>query len=313
MPETKILAPTPEGIAQAAGMLCKSALVAFPTETVYGLGADATDNHAVARVFEAKGRPTFNPLIAHVPTLEAAQQLAAFSETAITLAEAFWPGPLTLVLPLKHGSGISHLVTAGGDKIAVRVPKGDIAQRLLRATGRPVAAPSANPSGRISPTNATHVIRGLSGKIEAVLDGGPCAVGVESTIVGFEQTAHVLRDGGVPNEALEACLGKPLNKAPETDTPTAPGQLASHYAPNARVRLNAKAANEGEILIGFGATDGDLSLSPSGNLVEAAANLFAVLHMADADGRPIAVVPIPEHGLGRAINDRLRRAAAPRT
>ncbi len=236
----------------------------------------------------------------------------AFDDVAERLADAFWPGALTLVLPLLPDAGISPLVTAGGALLAVRVPDHPLATQLLRAAGCPVAAPSANPSGRISPTAAAHVLAGLSGRIDAVLDGGPCGVGVESTILGFDQGGVVLlRPGGVPAEAIEACIGAPLATPRQTDRPSAPGQLASHYAPKARVRLNAKRAEAGETLIGFGSVRGDLMLS-GGDLVAAAANLFRVLHEADATGRPIAVAPIPETGLGRAINDRLRRAAAPR-
>ena len=312
MPETKRLAADAAGIAAAAEILRRVGLVAFPTETVYGLGADATDDRAVARVFEAKGRPSFNPLIAHIPSVEAARALCDFDDAAERLAAAFWPGALTLVLPMRPNAGISKLVTAGGDRLAVRVPESDTARRLLEAVGRPVAAPSANPSGRISPTTAQHVLAGLDGRIDAVLDGGPCPVGLESTIVGLVGAPHLLRAGGLPVDAIEICLGGTLAPAPSGDAPSAPGQLASHYAPGAPVRLDAVTARDGEVLIGFGDVTGDYSLSPTGDLVEAAARLFDLLHRADATGRPIAVAPIPETGLGRAINDRLRRAAAPR-
>ena len=309
--ETERLGGDAAGIARAGALLAGGGLVAFPTETVYGLGADARDDHAVARIFAAKGRPSFNPLIVHVPDVEAARALVQFDALAERLAAAFWPGALTLVLPLCAGSGISKLVTAGGDSLAIRVPDHALAGALLRAAGCPVAAPSANPSGRISPTRATHVLAGLEGRIDAVIDGGACGVGLESTIVGVEDgTATLLRPGGIPAEAIEACLGAPL-APPRGGRIAAPGQLASHYAPGAAVRLEATVAEGDELLIGFGAVRGEMMLSP-GDLTEAAARLFDVLHAADATGRPIAVAPIPETGLGRAINDRLRRAAAPR-
>ncbi|MEM9969852.1 MAG: L-threonylcarbamoyladenylate synthase [Pseudomonadota bacterium] len=308
---TERIAANSAGVAKAAGLLRNGNLVAFPTETVYGLGADATDDRAVARVFEAKGRPSFNPLIAHVESLAAAKAICTFAPDADRLAQVFWPGALTLVLPMK-GAPVSRLVTAGGPFLAVRVPGNDMARDLIAAVGRPVAGPSANPSGRLSPTSADHVLAGLDGRIAAVLDAGPCPVGIESTIVGFEGGPHLLRAGGIPVEALEHCLGRALDAAPATGPPVAPGQLASHYAPTAAVRLNAQEAEEGEVLIGFAAVAGDFNLSPGGDLTEAAANLFDVLHRADDDGRQIAVAPIPEIGLGRAINDRLRRAAAPR-
>ena len=310
--KTRLLSAQDGGIADAAALLRAGALVSFPTETVYGLGADARNGQAVARIYEAKGRPSFNPLIVHLGDVAQAQDYVAWSDQAEILASAFWPGPLTLVLPLKAGHGLSSLVTAGLDTVALRVPAHPTAQALLRSFGGPVAAPSANPSGRISPTQAGHVMAGLEGRIEAVLDDGPCTVGLESTIVGWQEgSAALLRAGGLPQEALEAALGGPL-AAPQGSEITAPGQLSSHYAPEARVRLEALEANAGEVMLGFGAIAGDLSLSPSGDLVEAAANLFEHLHMLDARGAPIAVAPIPDHGLGRAINDRLRRAAAPR-
>ena len=310
--KTRLLSAQDGGIADAAALLRAGALVSFPTETVYGLGADARNGQAVARIYEAKGRPSFNPLIVHLGDVAQAQDYVAWSDQAEILASAFWPGPLTLVLPLKAGHGLSSLVTAGLDTVALRVPAHPTAQALLRSFGGPVAAPSANPSGRISPTQAGHVMAGLDGRIEAVLDDGPCTVGLESTIVGWQEgSAALLRAGGLPQEALEAALGGPL-AAPQGSEITAPGQLSSHYAPEARVRLEALEANAGEVMLGFGAIAGDLSLSPSGDLVEAAANLFEHLHMLDARGAPIAVAPIPDHGLGRAINDRLRRAAAPR-
>ena len=315
MDQTEVLAPNEAGIARAAALLREGRLVAFPTETVYGLGGDATDDRAVAMIFQAKGRPSFNPLIVHVPDLDKAERIAHFDDRARAVATAFWPGPLTLVLPLRPTAGISLLVTAGLETVAIRIPAHPLAQTLLRAAGRPVAAPSANPSGRVSPTRAQHVLDGLSGRIAAVLDGGPCAVGVESTILGLESEPQLLRPGGLPAEALEAALGTALATGGSATAPNAPGQLASHYAPGAAVRLNAPNAKQNEVLVGFGLVQGDLTLSDSCDLVEAAANLFHILREADllaGPGGRIAFAPIPEHGLGRAINDRLRRAAAPR-
>jgi len=310
---TECLDADDAGLQRAAAILKAGGLVAFPTETVYGLGASARDDRAVARIFEAKGRPRFNPLIAHVADVEAARGIARFTPEADRLAAAFWPGPLTLVLPIREGAGVSPLVTAGLGTVALRVPAHPLAQRLLRAVGGPVAAPSANPSGRLSPTRADDVIGTLGGRIEAVLDGGPCPVGLESTIVGFDGGARLLRPGGLPAEAIEACLGAPLSARTEAGAPTSPGQLASHYAPEAGLRLNAEAAMPGEVMLGFGDVAGDLSLSHGGDLTEAAANLFHHLRKLDQRGAArIAVAPIPDHGLGRAINDRLRRAAAPR-
>ncbi|MGR3491344.1 MAG: L-threonylcarbamoyladenylate synthase [Shimia sp.] len=293
------------GITRAAALIRGGACVAFPTETVYGLGALATDGRAVAEIYEAKGRPSFNPLIAHVADRPAAEALVEMPDWARPLAEAFWPGPLTLVLPMKPGA-VDLLVTAGLPTLGVRVPAHPVARALLRAVGRPLAAPSANPSGRVSPTTAEHVMAGLGDRIAAVLDGGPCDVGVESTIIG--PGPSLLRDGGVPAEEIEALAG-PLSAAGEGIT--APGQLASHYAPTAPLRLNATEARGDELLIGFGDVAGETSLSETGDLTEAAARLFATLHKVDV-GRPLAVAPIPETGLGRALNDRLRRAAAPR-
>ncbi|MBH1973745.1 MAG: threonylcarbamoyl-AMP synthase [Rhodobacteraceae bacterium] len=313
---TQTLPALSEGFDRAAELLRDGQLVAFPTETVYGLGGDARSDLAVARIFEAKGRPRFNPLIVHVPDLQTARQFAIFDARAEAVAAAFWPGPLTLVLPLREGSGLSLLVTADLDTVAIRVPAHPVAIALLRAFGGPLAAPSANPSGRISPTRPDHVLDGLQGRIAAVIDGGACAVGVESTILGLADAPALLRPGGVPVEALEAALGMHLPTGGDAHKPNAPGQLASHYAPRALVRLDAADRAAGEVRIGFGPEGpADLTLSATGDLVEAAANLFHVLRAADVlagkDGR-IAVAPIPEVGLGRAINDRLRRAAAPR-
>jgi L-threonylcarbamoyladenylate synthase len=308
---TETLAPDPSGIARAAALLRAGELVAFPTETVYGLGADATDDRAVARIFEAKNRPAFNPLILHLPSLAATAGVARLEGDALRLAQAFWPGPLTLVLPLTDPK-VSPLVRAGLPTVAIRVPAHPLAQALLKAVARPIAAPSANPSGRISPTRAEHVLAGLGGRIAAVLDGGPCAVGVESTIIGFEPVPTLLRPGGLPAEAIEAALGRSLAAPAPTSRPNAPGQLASHYAPEAALRLNATDRRPGERLLGFGPMPADLNLSPGADMVEAAANLFHMLRALDSTATAIAVAPIPHHGLGRAINDRLARAAAPR-
>ena len=312
-PETEILIANKSGVARAADFLRAGDLVAFPTETVYGLGADARNGRAVAGIFAAKGRPHFNPLIVHVHSLDAAREIAVFDDLANRLASAFWPGPLTLVLPLHPDAGLSPLISAGLSTVAIRIPAQPVARDLLAHFGGPVAAPSANPSGKISPTQAGHVLAGLNGKIAAVLDGGNCPVGVESTIIGFDPEPALLRPGGLPVEAIEQCIGQKLAAKTAPDTPTAPGQLASHYAPNASVHLNATTRKPGEVLLGFGNVECDLNLSVSGDLVEAAANLFH--HLRDLDARnvrAIAVSPIPDHGLGRAINDRLQRAAATR-
>lgn len=312
---TETLTPDPAGIARAAAILRSGGLVALPTETVYGLAGDARSGAAVAAIYAAKGRPAFNPLIVHVASQEAAEALGAFDGRARALARAFWPGPLTLVLPRREGAGLAAGVTAGLGTVALRVPAHPVAQALLSAFGGPLAAPSANPSGRVSPTRAEHVLDGLGGRIGAVLDGGACAVGVESTILGpGEGRISLLRPGGIPAEAVEALLGVPLHRPADPALPQAPGQLASHYAPRARVVLDAGDV-PGAVRIGFGPGAAGLNLSPAGNLAEAAAALFHVLREADARAGPggvIAVAPIPPHGLGRAINDRLRRAAAPR-
>ena len=316
MVETELLRPEVGGVERAAELLAQGALVAFPTETVYGLGADARRGEAVARIFAAKERPRFNPLIVHVPDREAAVDLAEIPPMALLLAEAHWPGPLTLVAKLRPGHGLSELVTAGLPSVAVRVPSHPVAHRLLSAFGGPVAAPSANPSGRISPTTAEHVLAGLGGRIAAVLDAGPCRVGLESTIVGVEDERPVLlRPGGLSVDEIATTLGRPLTYHSGGGV-TAPGQLASHYAPRAQLRLNARAPEEGEVWLGFGpdpdgVTGERRNLSERGDVVEAAANLFRHLHALDAEAERIAVAPVPEEGLGHAINDRLRRAAAP--
>ncbi|OUD10072.1 threonylcarbamoyl-AMP synthase [Marivivens niveibacter] len=308
---TRYLTSQTADIATAANILADGGLVGFATETVYGLGADARNSTAVARIYEAKGRPSFNPLIVHVPDLDAARCYVEFNDLAERLASAFWPGAMTLVLPIKQDAGISPLVTAGLDTLAIRVPDAPIAQQLLREFGGPVAAPSANPSGQISPTTAQHVMNGLSGRIEAVLDAGPCGVGVESTIIGCSDVPRLLRAGGIPVEAIEAALGQPLQGAKEGIT--APGQMTSHYAPNGTMRLNVTDPDADETVLGFGNVDCTINLSPSGDLVQAAARLFDCLHqLNDMGAQKIAVTPVPITGLGRAINDRLTRAAAPR-
>ena len=318
MIQTATLAPDASGLASAAAQLRAGGLVAFPTETVYGLGGDARDDLAVARIFDAKGRPRFNPLIVHVEALAQAEDIAVFSPAARDLAQRFWPGPLTLVLPLRAAAGLSPLVTADLPSVALRVPAHPVALALLRAFAGPIAAPSANPSGRISPTMAAHVMEGLGGKIAAILDGGPCAVGVESTILSLLDGPQILRQGGLAQEEIEAAMGARVAAGHDNSArPVAPGQLASHYAPNAALRLNATAALQGEVMIGFGAIGGDITLSASGDVVQAAAKLFASLRAADdlalqRGTSRIAVAPIPNIGLGRAINDRLSRAAAPR-
>jgi L-threonylcarbamoyladenylate synthase len=302
--DTSILAYSPAAIAEAARLIAAGLPVAMPTETVYGLAADATDGEAIARIYEAKGRPRFNPLIVHVGDAAQAAQFAMFDDRALALAARHWPGPLTLVLPLRAGSPIASLVTAGLATIAVRAPAHPAMRDLLEAVGRPLAAPSANASGRISPTRAGHVLASLGGRIPLIVDAGATAHGLESTIVAATGgRLRLLRPGPVD-------LGLPLDRGGGVE---APGQLESHYAPAKPVRLNALTAEAGEWLIGFGAVAGDASLSPSGDLVEAAAGLFERLHEAEASSRPtIAVAPIPDEGLGAAINDRLRRAAAPR-
>lgn len=310
-----VVAPTPGNVAEAARILRAGGLAAFPTETVYGLGADATNDDAVAAIFEAKGRPRFNPLIVHVSDTGAAQRLAEFDDRAHALANAFWPGALTLVLPRTGDCAASRLVSAGLDTIAVRVPNHPLAQDLLRAAGVPLAAPSANASGRASPTTAQHVAESLGGRVDMILDGGPCAIGIESTVVGlYADEVLLLRPGGVTRADLEAVAG-PLEAASETEAPRSPGLLQRHYAPGRPLRLNADGAEPGEALLAFGpgAPEGASvrNLSQTGNSREAAANFFAMLHELDQpEFSAIAVMPIPDDGLGAAINDRLRRAAA---
>ena len=302
MTTTKVLPFSDEAIAEAARLILAGEPVAVPTETVYGLAADATNAEAVARIYEAKGRPSFNPLIVHVPDMGAAERLGEFNEAAHELASRHWPGPLTLVVPLRAGAGIASIVTAGLPTIGIRAPAHAAMQALLRAVGRPLAAPSANASGSISPTRAEHVWKSLGRRIPLIIDGGPTERGLESTIIAAAGgPLRVLRPGPIEVDAELDSGGKIQ----------APGQLASHYAPSKPLRLNATSAGADEYLIGFGEVAGDSSLSPSGDLVEAAARLFDLLHEADASARPrMAVAPVPDSGLGTAINDRLRRAAA---
>lgn len=311
---------------EAARILADGGLVAFPTETVYGLGADAANADAVARLYAAKGRPAFNPLIAHVHSLDAARRIARFDARALRLAEAFLPGPLTLVLPKSSDCTVSDLATAGLDSIAVRLPAHPVAREILAALGRPVVAPSANLSGHVSPTTSAHVQGDLAGRIDLIVDGGPVAVGVESTIVACLGEPTLLRPGGLARAEIERVLGcalalPPTEIASDNDTPLAPGMLASHYAPRAAVRLDASDVAPGEALLAFGPSripgidrcDAVMNLSERGDVTEAATRLFSHLRALDARGaRAIAVMPIPHEGLGEAINDRLRRAAAPR-
>jgi L-threonylcarbamoyladenylate synthase len=325
LPATRVLKADAAATTEAVRCLAAGGLVAFPTETVYGLGADATNGRAVARLYAAKGRPAFNPLIAHVVDLAAAQKLARFNADAKRLAKKFWPGPLTLVLPKAAGCPVADLATAGLDSIAVRVPNHPVAQSIRAAFGRPVVAPSANRSGHVSPTKAAHVLADLAGRIDLIVDGGSTAVGVESTIVACLEEPALLRPGGLPREAIESALQRPLASAAGVaaadDAPLAPGMLASHYAPRTPVRLNAREVAPGEALLAFGPNSAAgaeravrvLNLSPRGDLIEAAANLFSHLRaLDDAGANAIAVTLVPHEGLGEAINDRLQRAAAPR-
>lgn len=321
---TRLTPASAQAIREGATILTGGGLVAFPTETVYGLGADAGNDRAVARLFATKGRPRFNPLIAHVVDRNAARAQAAFNAHAEKLAEAFWPGPLTLVLPKSASCSVAELATAGLGTVAMRVPNHPIAQALLKEFGKPVVAPSANRSGHVSPTTAQHVLSDLAGHVDLIIDGGPTPVGVESTIVAcLPGETSLLRPGGITRAAIAAVLGATIRdasvSADEKNAPLAPGMLASHYAPHARLRLNAKRVEPGEALLAFGpaAISGDrpvatLNLSQRGDLVEAAANLFAHLRALDQKASAIAVMPIPSEGLGEAINDRLARAAAPR-
>jgi L-threonylcarbamoyladenylate synthase len=331
MPATRLLRPDASGIAAAAALLRQGGLVAFPTETVYGLGADATDSGAVAALYAAKGRPAFNPLIAHLTGLEAALLQGRFDAAALELARAFWPGALTLVVPLASGATVCDLARAGLESVALRVPAHPLAHAMLAAAGRPIVAPSANRSGHVSPTAVAHVMADLEGRIDAVIDAGAAPIGLESTIIAcLGGQPLLLRAGGVTREAIEQVIGK-IAEAPKSGSagdkpqPLSPGLLASHYAPRAKLRLEARALRSGEAALLFGdarppgieSAPAVLDLSRKGDLAEAAANLFAHLRELDArlagTSQPrIAVVPIPESGLGEAINDRLRRAAADR-
>jgi L-threonylcarbamoyladenylate synthase len=325
-PTTELIEAQSGAVERAARTLAAGGLVAFPTETVYGLGADATNGEAVARLYEAKGRPTFNPLIAHMADVAAARALARFDRAAQRLAATFWPGPLTLVLPKMADCPVAELATAGLDTIAVRVPSHPVARDILMRFGRPVVAPSANRSGHVSPTTAQHVLADLRGRIELIVDGGPTPMGLESTIVACLGQPMLLRPGALPRAEIERIVG-PIETSgadPASDAevmPIAPGQLASHYAPRARLRLDARSVRRNEALLAFGPASVEgaelavivLNLSQHGDLIEAAANLFSHLRALDASGAAvIAVMPVPHEGLGEAINDRLQRAAAPR-
>ncbi len=324
-PATRVLSGADAAaIGEAAHCLAAGGLVAFPTETVYGLGADAGNGRAIARLYEAKGRPAFNPLIAHVADAAAARRLARFGAEAAQLAETFWPGPLTLVLPKSAGCPVAELATAGLDTIAMRVPDHPVAQKILAAFGKPIVAPSANRSGHVSPTTAAHVLADLRGRVDLIIDGGSTPVGLESTIVACVGAPILLRPGGLPREAIERTLGRTLAQAPHhgaasaANAPAAPGMLASHYAPRTPLRLNVTQVAPDEVLLAFGPilpagaekAARVLNLSTSGDLVEAAANLFSHLRTLDAVGASgIAVMPVPHSALGEAINDRLARAA----
>ena len=324
--KTPILPAGEAAVAAAVRALADGGLVAFPTETVYGLGTDATNPAAIARLYLAKGRPSFNPLIAHVRDIEAGMRIGRFDATAIALAKAFWPGPLTLVLPKSKDCAVADLATAGLDTVAIRVPAHPLAREILRAFGGPVVAPSANLSGHVSPTTAAHVQSDLGGRIDLIVDGGAVEVGVESTIVGCFDAPMLLRPGGLPRGEIGRVLGRALAQPPDdpdgdSGQPLAPGMLASHYAPRTPVRLNARTIEAGEALLAFGPDQVQgtvratamMNLSARGDLAEAAANLFGYLRALDLGGaRAIAVMPVPHHGLGEAINDRLRRAAVGR-
>jgi L-threonylcarbamoyladenylate synthase len=322
---TQVMPAGDLAIAAAVRVLGERGLVAFPTETVYGLGADAGNGEAVARLYEAKGRPSFNPLITHVLDAAAARRLARFDPAAERLVSTFWPGPLTLVLPKAPNCAVAELATAGLDTIAVRVPSHGVARAIMAAFGGPIVAPSANRSGHVSPTTAAHVLGDLGGRIDLIVDGGATPVGVESTIIACLGEPSLLRPGGVARDAIERVLGRPLAELPAgiavEDAPLAPGMLASHYAPRTSMRLDAESIEAGEALLAFGPTRvkgaeraaRTLNLSAGGDLIEAAANLFSHLRALDAAGaKMIAVMPLPHEGLGEAINDRLQRAAAPR-
>jgi L-threonylcarbamoyladenylate synthase len=319
-PMTRIVSADQAAVAGAARCLAAGGLLAFPTETVYGLGADARNGQAIARLYEAKGRPAFNPLICHVPDRAAAARLGDLDAAAARLAEALWPGPLTLVVPKRPDCGVAELATAGLATIALRVPDHPVALAILAKFGQPVVAPSANRSGHISPTTAAHVLADLAGRVDLIVDGGPTPVGLESTIVACLERPVLLRPGGLPRAEIERALGHALAESAPDGAPMAPGQLASHYAPRAGLRLDASSVHAGEALLAFGpvlppgVAGAVLNLSARGDLIEAAANLFSHLRALDTPGvTAIAVMPVPHQGLGEAINDRLRRGQAPRT
>ena len=311
--QTKIFNTSKPDLLKASKLIETGGTLAFPTETVYGLGADATNNLAVAKIFQAKGRPSFNPLIIHCFSIEQIQAFAMWSSEAQTVAEKFWPGPLTMVLPLLPHSKIASLALAGLQTVAVRIPAHSIAQSILKLANTPIAAPSANPSGSVSATKAEHVISKLNGKIEGIVSGGSSEIGLESTIVSFLPDPRILRFGAIDEADISEILSLDLKKKALDGEISAPGQLSSHYAPKGSIRLNSKVFKNKEVSLGFGKVICDLNLSRTENLIEAAANLFDCLHKLDEMGaEKIAVSPIPEEGIGIAINDRLKRAAAPK-
>ena len=311
--QTKIFNTSKPDLLKASKLIETGGTLAFPTETVYGLGADATNNLAVAKIFQAKGRPSFNPLIIHCFSIEQIQAFAMWSSDAQTVAEKFWPGPLTMVLPLLPHGKIASLALAGLQTVAVRIPAHSIAQSILKLANTPIAAPSANPSGSVSATKAKHVISKLSGKIEGIVSGGSSEIGLESTIISFLPDPRILRFGAIDEADISEILRLDLKKKALDGEISAPGQLSSHYAPKGSIRLNSKVFKNKEVSLGFGKVICDLNLSRTENLIEAAANLFDCLHKLDEMGaEKIAVSPIPEEGIGIAINDRLKRAAAPK-
>ena len=311
--QTKIFNTSRHDLSKASELIKSGGTLAFPTETVYGLGADATNKLAVAKIFQAKGRPSFNPLIIHCFSIEQIKTFAMWSAEAQTVADKFWPGPLTMVLPLSPNSQISSLALAGLQTVAIRMPNHSVAQSILKLANTPIAAPSANPSGTVSATKAQHVISRLNGKIEGIISGNSSKIGLESTIISFLPEPSILRFGAIDETDISKTLGLDLKKKRKDAKITAPGQLSSHYAPKGSIRLNSKVFKKNEVSLGFGEILCDLNLSPKANLTEAAANLFDYLHRLDEMGaEKIAVSPIPEEGIGIAINDRLRRAAAPK-
>ena len=311
--QTKIFNTSRDDLSKASELIKSGGTLAFPTETVYGLGADATNKLAVAKIFQAKGRPSFNPLIIHCFSIEQIQKFAMWSSEAQKVANKFWPGPLTMVLPLLPNSQISSLALAGLQTVAVRMPDHSVAQSILQLANTPIAAPSANPSGAVSATKAEHVISRLNGKIEGIISGYSSKIGLESTIISFLPEPSILRFGAIDETDISELLGLDLKKKRKDEKISAPGQLSSHYAPKGSIRLNSKVFKKNEVSLGFGEILCDLNLSREANLAEAAANLFDYLHRLDEMGaEKIAVSPIPEEGIGIAINDRLRRAAAPK-